>query len=170
MVPQFDPEALLHQEMQDLKQRRETLKRQCKNAAKEQKLLDAKRRRLLKAESIQPRSCLAFFGVHVYQAFCLFFLKAMQAAKGLSAEDLQLLLNRAQGNAARFSRGFVSQLCFCFAGGGGGAGGWSSQVFHDFGFATWLTCPGADGAGGGGAAAGERKHWGRGYFPLLLVV
>lgn len=58
VVAHFDSEALLHQEMQDLKRRRDTLKRQCKDAAKEQKLLDAKRRRLLKASWIQARSCL----------------------------------------------------------------------------------------------------------------
>lgn len=72
VVPRFDFEALLHQEMQDLKQRRETLKRQCKDAAKEQKLLDAKRRRLLKASSIQARSCHLFFGFDVHQTVCFF--------------------------------------------------------------------------------------------------
>ena len=130
----------------------------------------------------------------------------MEAAKGLSAEDLQLLLNRAQGNAARFCvvlflscvsvmqvvvevqeagahkfvsiLGFllgcpggdgaggggaagelkssgpaaISHLCFWCGGGGGGAGGWIPQLPPDLGLAASLTCPGADGAGGGGAA------------------
>ena len=36
--------------MENLKQRRATLKRQCKQAYKEQRLLEAKRKRLLKAQ------------------------------------------------------------------------------------------------------------------------
>eukprot|EP00435_Cladocopium_sp_Y103_P012491 s4853_g3.t1 len=69
--------ALLHQEMENLKRRRVELKRQSKQAAKDQKLLAAKRQRLLKA-MLQEVS-----GVD-------------SAAKGLSADDLQLLLQRAQ--------------------------------------------------------------------------
>ncbi|CAJ1388722.1 unnamed protein product, partial [Effrenium voratum] len=55
-------EALLHEEMEALKRRRGELKRQCRQAARDSKVLAKKRQRLL------------------------------QAAKNLSAEDLQLLL------------------------------------------------------------------------------
>ena len=77
--------ALLHEEMENLKRRRAELKRDAKQAAKDQKLLAAKRQRLLK----------------VYPGYCQFPLNHIvptwQAAKGLSAADLQLLLQRAQG-------------------------------------------------------------------------
>ena len=42
------PQALLHEEMENLKRRRAELKRESKQAAKDQKLLAAKRQRLLK--------------------------------------------------------------------------------------------------------------------------
>lgn len=79
------PQALLHEEMENLKRRRAELKRESKQAAKDQKLLAAKRQRLLK----------------VYRGYCQrplnHIVPTWQAAKGLSAADLQLLLQRAQG-------------------------------------------------------------------------
>ena len=45
------PQALLHEEMENLKRRRAELKRESKQAAKDQKLLAAKRQRLLKVDT-----------------------------------------------------------------------------------------------------------------------
>lgn len=44
-------QALLHQEMTELRQRRADLKRQAREAAKEEKALAKKRQRLMQAES-----------------------------------------------------------------------------------------------------------------------
>lgn len=71
--------------MENLKRRRAELKRDAKQAAKDQKLLAAKRQRLLK---VYPGYC---------QSPLNHIVPTWQAAKGLSAADLQLLLQRAQG-------------------------------------------------------------------------
>ena len=72
--------------MEALKRRRAELKRECKLATKDQKLLAAKRQRLLKAR-------VGYCDLNSLARNS----EAWQAAKGLSAADLQLLLNRAQG-------------------------------------------------------------------------
>ena len=131
------PQALLHEEMENLKRRRAELKRESKQAAKDQKLLAAKRQRLLK----------------VYRGYCQrplnHIVPTWQAAKGLSAADLQLLLQRAQGWFDKPSCWLVLPLVF--AAGGGGAGGvalsWQ-QFCLGLGLLFQAFCQGADPAGG----------------------
>ena len=62
----------------------------------------------------------------------------MEAAKGLSAEDLQLLLNRAQGNAARFCVALFLSCVSVMQVVVEVPEGRSSQVHQYFGLSAWL--------------------------------
>lgn len=75
--------ALLHQEEANLRARRASLKRQAKAAAREAKNLRQRRLRLMKA------------GVDVDHVSCPFSVS--EAARNLSREDLQMLMDAAAG-------------------------------------------------------------------------
>ena len=94
----------MHAELTALKQRRKDLKAQVRSASKQQKLLQKKKKRLMEAgkriqwhvfvsfcirvESVVKCSSL-FLGKHGAAPFC----PDSQAAKNLSRDDLQMLLN-----------------------------------------------------------------------------
>ena len=89
----------------------------------------------------------------------------MEAAKGLSAEDLQLLLNRAPRQCCALLCGFilscVSVMQVVVEVQEAGA----HKFISILGFL--LGCAGGDGAGGGGAA-GELKSSGPRLFPTCV--